>query len=241
MTTPTDISITNPLPARVVVVDTAAMAKINAMAERAHKAAALAASLPDGLFAERKHFDAAADLYRSIAAMEKQIEDNRKTLKAPVTKYGRDLDAAAKTAAAPLNDARNALGVAIARYQSHLDELAEQARIAEQQRRDAEEAARRAERDRQADDAMASLLGDTSAPEPASAPVDMPAVIEAPEPSVRVVRMMKVYDLEIVDVAAIPREFMVPDESAIKRAMKDGAEVPGCKLHVSERPAATGR
>lgn len=42
------------------------------------------------------------------------------------------------------------------------------------------------------------------------------------------VQVRKVWQLRIVDENKIPREFMVPNESAIKAAFKNGSKVPGC-------------
>ena len=234
------VVVSNPLPSAVVIIDSAAMAKIHALSERASKAADIAAGNPDGLWSDRKHFDAAADLYSQIRTIEKVVEDNRKALKAPVLDYGRKIDAAAKGAIEPLQSARDMLGAPLARYQKHLDDLAEQARIEQERAKLAEMEAARQRRQAEADAAMADLVGDTLPEMPVAEPEPAP-MIEAPAPATKVVRMHTAYTLEIVDAAQIPREYLVPDESAIKRAMRDGADVPGCVLHVESKPVATGR
>lgn len=42
-------------------------------------------------------------------------------------------------------------------------------------------------------------------------------------------QLRKVWQLTIVKESAIPREYLVPDEAAIRAAFKDGKKVAGCK------------
>jgi hypothetical protein len=40
----------------------------------------------------------------------------------------------------------------------------------------------------------------------------------------------RTWEVEIVDASTIPREYLVPDLAAIKKALQAGQKVKGCKL-----------
>lgn len=48
------------------------------------------------------------------------------------------------------------------------------------------------------------------------------------------VQVRKVWTMRIVDEKKIPREFLVPNEAAIKAALKNGSKVPGCVWEQTE-------
>lgn len=71
----------------------------------------------------------------------------------------------------------------------------------------------------------------------------MDAIVKPEEKVVAQSGMLKfrtVQRLSIVDAAAIPREYLVPDEKAILAALKEGKEVKGCEI-IEEQSAVNYR
>jgi phage-related minor tail protein len=139
----------------------------------------------------------------------------------------------------PLTKAERIVKGKVSAYTTEQERIrrAKEARLAEQARKEAEEA-------QLAEAARLEAAGDHESAE---------AVIEAPTPAVPVVvpktvskvqgmSTRKVWKYRIVEPNAIPRNWMVPDERAIRahaRSMKERASIPGVEFYSEDSVAVS--
>ena len=235
------IVIRNSLPETIVALDEGIIAQVrDAIAEIDHLATCY-----DGAIQSPDEFERASAAYKAAHDLEKSIEKARKVTKAPILELGKALDRAAEAATAPLATARTRISGLLADWHRKENARVERER-AEARRIEAERLAKL--REIEAEQLKAALL---ERPVETTTPIELPApapmIEDAPK---SVVRMVKHYSVEIFDVDAIPVYVRVgdtdvrvlePDVSALREALKAGAEIPGCKLVIEERPAAIGR
>jgi hypothetical protein len=238
---PTSRTVENTIPKVIVVADKRELEAIESTCRRADAFPVAAENLQD-----------ADALLADITKRGRDIEAKRKELKAPVLDLGRAIDHCAKQAIEPLDAAKRSLRARIGAVQDDLERKrqadmararAEQQRLeAERQRLEAERAAALAEQ-RRREAALAEKA--------AGADVEVPAEVEVPEPvpepaPVEVVVAPAVKTsvhrrqnetLEIDEPARIPyratptgEPLFTPNRAAIKRALKAGLDVPGCRL-----------
>ena len=187
-----------------------------------------------------------------LANVKSTIEERRVALKAPILQSGKDLDAAAKAILAPVLDLDTKLRQHVLAWKR-----AEAARIEAEQRAAREENERRIREQREAEEAARRRITEeliqndhptredwdaaqqlAAEAVPAAAPVLAPVPAAAP----RTVRtdmgstgVTKRWTFEVVDPEAVPREFCVPDESAIRKAVNGGLrELPGVRIYAEE-------
>jgi hypothetical protein len=241
----TAITIINSLPAELVALSAEAAGNL---AQLAVDAAAVVSidTLPQ--------YQAADLILGRCTLMAREIEAERKRLKAPILDLGRALDDAAGEVLAPLLGIKADLGRRVLAYQT-----AENARRAEEARRVAEERAAAAaearlqqiEADRIRKEAEAAALQASMADAPDLAPWEEPVaeivvperitivpeyVAPAPPPlkSLAVkrstVRRLVVDDEDLIPDAVSGVALWTRDDAAIKRLMTAGVDVPGCRL-----------
>lgn len=184
-------------------------------------------------------FNRADALCAEIRELRKSLEESRKAAKAPVLELGKSIDAVAKRAGQPLDDAYNILSGRIISYQR------EQERKRAEIRRAAEEADRKQREERQRKEREAAEAAEVfgqPAPEPTPEP-EPAAVAVAPQPEApksASVTTRKVYSVAVDDETAIPMDvagirLWTLDEKAVLRVLKMGGKVPGCRLVEEER------
>lgn len=157
--------------------------------------------------------EAATDTAKQLKTIGKRIEEARKAAVKPFNEIVDEINATAKRYAAPFDTTAKQLGNKVVAWQN-----AENARIA-------------AERRKQAEEAAAALLANKK-PEPVIAPLPK----EAPKPiSTRVT-----YSYEITDFEAVPKEYkkLVIDEEKLGRDVRTQQvkAVPGVKIIRTETP-----
>lgn len=185
-------------------------------------------------------YEQAADYLKTIKGLLGKIEDARTRITKPLLQAQRELNAQAKEAAAPLQLAESQIKRAMIAWQE------EQERIRLEEQRKAEEAARK-ERERleaQAQKAAAAgKVEKAEALEQRAASVVAP-VIQREAPKVAGVRTSEVWRFEIVDEMQLPREFLIPNETAIRQvvlAMKKNTNIPGVRVWSEKSLAAAAK
>lgn len=183
-------------------------------------------------------YTASAERLRDIKGIQKKIEDAEKSITKPMNdalKAARDLFRAPKAAA---DKAESLIKAAISDYQ------AAQRRIQAEAQRKADEDARK-ERERLAKlQGAAEKRGDTAKAETfqeRAAAVVAPVVIVAP-PKAEGVTSRTVWKFEVMDAAKVPREYLVVDESRIRKvvqALKSDCNIPGVRVYSEEQIAAS--
>lgn len=195
-----------------------------------------------------------------IKARQKDIEAARVEKTGPLNAEIRAINAEAKRAAGPLDEAETALKRALLAWR-----VEEQRRLEAERRRVAEEnaARERAAREREAAlkaEAESKTLAEAQAagfaPEEAAelaqleaADVSVPAPLRevAPPDQLPTVKatagaatVRMVWTFRVVDPALVPREFLTVDETAIRRAVAAGARsIPG--VEITEQPQVAAR
>lgn len=121
---------------------------------------------------------------------------------------------------------------------------------AEREQREAEEEAAKAksEADREAAEALAAEAAraaeEASVAESAIASlpeVQMPKAVVAAPPKQEGISTRKVWKAEVIDDAAVPRDYLVVDEKAIRAAVKSGVrEIPGVRIYSVDEMAVRG-
>lgn len=194
----------------------------------------------------------AADFLREVNGLKKRINDHFE----PLRKASYDAYQAVLTSKAdhlkPVESAEKTLKVKIGEWQAaedarrakEMQAAQEQAEAEERQRREAEAeqlradaaAAKRAGDQQQADELRAT------ARETLAAPVVVAVTAPAPVAKPTGVSTSYVYDFTITEPHLIPREYLVPDEVAIRRvvkALKDRTNIPG--VQVTKKPSVSVR
>jgi hypothetical protein len=161
----------------------------------------------------------AGEMASQAKKLNKAIEDVRKVLVDAPNNYVKAINNLAKGLQTPLTDAETGLKRKIGTYQAQV-ELA---------RREAELKAQEAARKLQAEiDAEAKAKG-VEAPK-VELPVipTAPSVIRTAEGSASI---RKVWKFQVEDAAQVPREYLIVNESAIRRAVANGVrQIPGVNI-----------
>lgn len=196
----------------------------------------------------------ASQVLLAIAALRKEVADTFKPMKDAAFKAHRTICEQKKKYDQPLADAERAVKAQIGNF------VAEQQRLA----RESEEAARKAEQERAereareeserraiADAEALQAMGDTAGAEAVlENPAPMPVRYVAPAPiapqvaQVAGVSTREDWDFRIVDELAIPREYLLVNESAIRalgKTTKGKAKIAGVEFYPKQVVAASRR
>lgn len=194
--------------------------------------------------------ESAMDVARQIKAKLKKVEELRKELKAPHKRAGEEIDAYAKAISEILNEPSNHLNNQFLSYNRELEKV----RQAEAERLRKLEAERQAAVDKAAKEAMDLVafekeIGNDEAAESAELVViaeyernEAKAREDLKEEQKRIadIRVKGVtlrWDFNIYDVSLLPKEFMVPNEAMIRKAIQDSKgeiEIPGVEAFQKE-------
>jgi hypothetical protein len=169
-----------------------------------------------------------------LAAITKGIkaaDARRVELKAPALAECKAVDAAFADAVAPYKTAKDIIARKTGAY------FAEKKAREEAARRAAERAEREAAEKRRREEEIAAAFDVVLEPAPAAEP---PVAIEKVETITRTesgtVGMAEHRTWEVVDEAAIPREYFVLDEARVGKEIRAGGEIPGIKVVITYVP-----
>lgn len=185
-------------------------------------------------------YETAGQLIPPLGKLRRELMNERLSQTRPIDAQKSAIMEAYREAEAPMIAAENLVKKAMLAWRRREEE-----RAAEERRRAEAEAERERQRlERLADKAEAR--GDVAKAEQfeqrADAVVATAAVADVPKVDGTAIR--KSWHFEVVDAAAIPRNYLVPDEKAIARvvtALKDRTEIPGIRVWCEESIGRTGR
>lgn len=217
---------------------------------------------------DRMELEAASAERARIKARYNEIEDLRKRLKAPILEAAKNVDAQFRPA---LDELQQAVGVIDTGVKRYLDEEARRQREEEERLRaaaraeqerlakasalaeaKAEELRRAAEEARAAGELQAAARLESSAEsaEAKAESVEMQArqvptpFVNREPPKVAGLSMRENWSFRIVDASKLPREYLVPDEAAIRstvKGLKGRTNIPGVEVYRDDTVAGTGR
>ena len=182
-------------------------------------------------------YEEAAGWLKSIKGFLKAIEDARTRITKPINESLREINAQAKDAAAPFLESEAKIKRAMIAYSDEQDRLAR-----EEQRKLNEAAAKEAAR-LQEIAARAAAKGQTTKAEQFEerAQAVTAPVVQTGAPKVGGISVPKVWVFEITDEDLIPREYLVVDETRIRRivtALKGDTKIPGVRVFEQKRISA---
>jgi phosphoenolpyruvate-protein kinase (PTS system EI component) len=182
-------------------------------------------------------YEAAATMLKSIKGSLATIEDARTRITQPINASLREVNAQAKAAAAPFLADEQTIKRAMIAYSDEQDRLQR-----EEQRRQNEAAAKEQARLQEIADRAAAKGQDTKAEafqERAQA-VTAP-IVQREQPKIAGIAIPKIWTFEITDEDLIPREYLIVDESRIRRvvtALKGDTKIPGVRVFEQKRISA---
>ena len=186
-------------------------------------------------------YQCSAEDLKAIKTKTKELDTLRKSLTKPLDESKKGIMAFFKRPLDLLNSAESAIKSAMVKWQQEQERIrrAEEARLAEEQRKEAERLARLA--------AAAEKRGDDKKVEEfkgreAVVKSAVPAVVSNVQP-VSGITKVAVWKFRIVDANKIPRQYMIPNEVAIgqvARATKGSVQIEGVEIYSEETIRAAG-
>lgn len=256
---PEPIIVKNSLPPAIVALSADMVIRISDLEQRALSIVSIT---------DQETYSRAEEILRERTRLEKETEEKRKQFKAPVLDLGRQIDAAAGEALAPLLAIKQTLGEKVLKFQAEENARREAARrkaeaealerqrelqrqADEQARIDREAAAERARIQREiaaADPTQAAPPDEDEPPEVVAEVVRAPVVVlptRTPAPlRSGAVGTRTVKKVVIFNPAAVPDEvngvpLRILDTAAIERLAKAGLSIPGVRIELV--PVLTSR
>ncbi len=189
-------------------------------------------------------YDMAGVVMRDFKGKAKRLEEARVHLKEPVLEMSRRVDGMFQPAIKTFEEAArivegNMLTYRRAEANKRVEEERKARETAEAEQRRRDEQARK-----DADAARAAGNVETAAQiedEARTAPPIVPAVQAAPPPTAAGVSARKIWKFEITDPAKVPREYLLVDESKIRKvvsAFKGATAIAGVRVYEDEILAA---
>ncbi|MEM3646834.1 MAG: hypothetical protein QW334_01630 [Thermofilum sp.] len=163
----------------------------------------------------------AGDQLAQIIGLRRRVEEKRKFFVDPLNAQVKQINAVFKRWLEPLERAERKLRDAIAAYKTEQ----------ERKRREQEEFLRKK---REILERLARNKGVELAVPP---PVDLPPVVSAVKTHTgSTVATRKVWTFRVVDLSLVPREYLVLDESKVRKAIAAGVrEIPGLEIYQEEK------
>ena len=184
-----------------------------------------------------EQFTAAAELLRTVATKARELEEQRKAITRPIDESKKRVMDLFRGPLDSLEAAGTVLRRAIGAFEQEQEERRRQAQ------READEAARkeRERLERQAAAAAAKGQEEKAAAITERAATVVPVHVTADVPKVAGVATREVWEFEVVNAAALPREYLVPDEVKLRKvvsALKGDAAtaVPGIRVWSRRAP-----
>lgn len=167
----------------------------------------------------------AAAYVEEFASALKKVEAKRRSWVDPLNGIVKRINAGFKRISEPLEEGSRHVRGELVAYQTRLEDEA---------RRKREEAERKAAAEQKKLDKKAEKKGEL-------APTVEPAYVPAPARTVGAVGMKKVWTFEVEDPLKVPRQFLVVDELAIRKALREAVkeakegeapalEIPGVRI-----------
>lgn len=185
--------------------------------------------------ATAEDLDAASDLFNATKNERDAHERSRVVEKEPHLEAGRQVDAKWKPILTTLDSASTAIANKIRTFRREMERRAEeeQRRLREQQEKERQRLARQAEK------AEAKGLTDTADALIREAETMQPAIVEPAMPKrIPGVQMAEHWAFEIEDPDKLPREYLIPDQQAIRRvvqAMKGRTSISGVRVYQEDQ------
>lgn len=180
---------------------------------------ALAKACQNLIINDDSSFEKGKNLAKEARRIESFIEEKRKEVTKPLLDRKKQIDDFAKTLTADLNNAVKSLRQQIQKYEEEKERrrLEELCRIEEERRRKEEELLR------------AQELNDASQIEKLQ---DLRQLEQkATQLSEKSSNLRMVWTFEVENINIVPREYLVLDETAVRRAIQNGVrEIPGLKI-----------
>lgn len=180
----------------------------------------------------------AGEELKKIKGAVKRLEDLRTSITKPMDVAKKAVMDLFRDPAEWLANAERTIKAAMVTYQNELD------RLAREERARAEQAAREEQDRLAAASVQAAERGDMERTDDLQARAEavQPVAIIREAPKVAGISFREVWKFEITDAAAIPREYLLVDESKIRRvvqAMKADTKIPGVRVFSDKQPSAT--
>lgn len=185
----------------------------------------------------------AAELGRNIAGVYNRVEEWFKPMKSAAQRAHKEICTKENEVLEPLDRAKRYLSSQIGTYDQQQEQVrrAEERRLQEEARVQAQAEADRIAQETAITDAIAlEAAGDTKGaaavlanpvPQPVYVP---PVVIPRAVPKSAGVSSVQTWTFRITNVDEIPREYMIPDEKAIRgvvKSMKNKTNIPGIEVY----------
>ncbi|HHW15742.1 MAG TPA: hypothetical protein GXX28_12560 [Firmicutes bacterium] len=173
----------------------------------------------------------ATNILGRVSTLRKGLEERRKFFVAPLNDQVKRINDLFRALAAPLDRVDQILRDKVLAYR----------REQERRRREEEERLRKLQEAEQKKlERKAEKKGLEPPPPPAPVVVAGPARTVSADLGKATIRV--VWDFEIVDQSQLPREYLIPDITKIRAAVKAGVrEIPGVRIYQNERLAVSGR
>lgn len=180
---------------------------------------ALAKACQNIIITDDDSLEKGKELAKEARRIEQFIEEKRKEVTKPLLDRKKQIDDFAKTLTADLNNAVKSLRQQIQKYEEEKERRRlEELRRLEEERRRQEEELRKAQE--QNDVSQIEKLQKLSEIEQQSSQL-----------SEKSSSLRMIWTFELVDINAVPREYLVLDETAVRRAIQSGVrEIPGLKI-----------
>lgn len=173
----------------------------------------------------------ASDLFNEARGVRDAYERTRVAEKEPYLEGGRQVDARWKPILSTLDAAADAIAKKIGAFKREAERRAQE----EQARLRAEQEKERLRLEKQAERAEAKGLPDTAGALIRAAETMQPAIVQSAMPNrVGGLSLAENWTFEIEDESKLPREYMMPDVTAIRRtvkALKGKAAIPGVRAY----------
>lgn len=179
-------------------------------------------------------YELAGEFVRRIARLKKELNETRRSMTRPLDESKKRIMDLFRRPEQQLDEANTAASRKMLAWKQEQDRARREAEAA------AAEAARKERERLEKQAAAAAKRGQQEKAAALSAAADsMPAapVVHIPEATAAGVSTRQVWKYEIVDKAALPREFMTPDEKAIGavvRARQGDTNIPGVRVYAEE-------
>lgn len=170
-----------------------------------------------------------------ISGSKKQIETMRKSFTQPLNESLKNINGFFKKLEKPLTDATAIIKTKILTFHQEQERIkAEEEAKQRELARKAEELARKAEEEKNKKKAEELAK---KAQEMQEKAMEIPAEVATTTQGVRggATTIKKIWKFQIIDKKAIPHEYLMPDEQAIRRAIQAGLrDLPGVKIYQEE-------
>lgn len=187
-----------------------------------------------------EQYEAGAAELQAIKGKWREIDDARKEMKRPIDEAAKRVQAFFSKPLAFLEQAESIIKSKLVAYQN------EQERLRREEQRKAEEAARKERERLEAQAAKAAASGKVEKAEQIAerAAAVVAPVIQREAPKVAGIKTREVWQFEVTDPSAVPREYCSVDETKIRKvvgALKGDTKIAGIRVYSENQIASAAR